>query len=347
MSKPKKRKLKKGYRILRGLYRFVLAVSMVIVALYIAVEMAFQAPEIAKAGETKQETQGEDLQGPAIPSTDNGKSRRDHVYTFLLAATDDGNGNADTIMVMTYDVPNKKIGVISIPRDTLTEEHPKINAAMGRGVDHLRTVVADLLGIPIDYYITVDLEGFVQIVDKVGGVDFYVPCNMNYDDTTPGKELRIHYTEGMQHLTGQQAMEVVRFRHNNDYTGYNDTGRAKTQRDLITTVAKKLVSWNNLTKVDSFVKIFYTYVETNLDVGDMGYFAKNAISLNMDSGIVSETLPTNYEGNLRTRNNSWVYQLDPEKTLNIVNTMLNPYEQPLTLEDMNIVQAKPSNLPAS
>lgn len=339
MSRPKKRKLKKGYRILRGLYRFVLAVSMVIVTVYVAMTMAFKAPDVASAGEV-------DANGNKTDKVvdSNGKTRRDKNYTFLLAATDDGNGNADTIMVMNYDVPNQKIGVISIPRDTVTERYSKINAAMGAGVENLKDVVSDLLGIDIQFHIAVDLEGFVKIVDQVGGVDFYVPCDMNYDDTTPGKELRIHYEEGMHFLDGQGAMEVVRFRHNNDNTGYTDIGRAQTQRDLMVAVAKKVLAWGNITKIDEFVDIFYTYVDTDLTVGNLGYFATQAITMNVDTGVTSATLPTNYEGNLR---NAWLYQLDPEKTLAIVNEMLNPYEVPLTLEDMNIIQLAPGNIPQS
>ena len=67
---------------------------------------------------------------------------------------------------------------------------------------------------------------------------------MNYDD--PYQDLYIHYEEGMQHLSGQQALEVCRFRHNNDNTGYNDTGRMETQRGVLTAIAKKMLSWASI-----------------------------------------------------------------------------------------------------
>ncbi len=78
----------------------------------------------------------------------------------------------------------------------------------------LKEEIEQTFGIPIDYYIYVDLKGFVALVDELEGVDVYIPEEMNYDD--PYQDLHIHYTKGQHHLNGQQAMEVVRFRHNND-----------------------------------------------------------------------------------------------------------------------------------
>ena len=129
---------------------------------------------------------------------------------------------ANTIMVAAYDTAEQKVGVVSIPRDTLVDRSfPKINAVYGSGgIEALKETVSDLIGIPIDHYMTVNIRAFKALVDAVGGIDFYVPCDMDYDDSTPGQELYIHYKEGMQHLNGQQALEVVRFRHNNDGSGY-------------------------------------------------------------------------------------------------------------------------------
>lgn len=167
--------------------------------------------------------------------------RKDGFYTFLLAATDEGGGNTDTIMVVGYDTANQEMGVVSIPRDTLVDRKiPKINSVYASdGIDGLKDVVSDLIGIPIDHYVTVNLNGFQRLVNAVGGVDFYVPCDMNYDDPTADPPLSIHYSEGMTHLDGQEAMEVVRFRHNNDGSGYTDVGRSQTQQKLLIAVGKK------------------------------------------------------------------------------------------------------------
>ena len=67
--------------------------------------------------------------------------------------------------------------------------------------------ISQMLGIPIDGYIKVNIKGFITLVDYLGGIDFYVPCNMDYDD--PFQNLSIHYKEGQRKLSGQQAMEVA------------------------------------------------------------------------------------------------------------------------------------------
>ena len=120
-------------------------------------------------------------------------------------------------------------------------------------------------------------------MDELEGVDVYIPEEMNYDD--PYQDLHIHYTKGQHHLNGQQAMEVVRFRHNNDGSGYTDVGRAEMQRQVLVALAKKVVSWNSLTKVQEFVEIFQEYVKTDLSTTDMLYFASQAVGVDLDTGI--------------------------------------------------------------
>ena len=117
---------------------------------------------------------------------------------------------------------------------------------------------------------------------------------MNYDD--PYQDLHIHYTKGQHHLNGQQAMEVVRFRHNNDGSGYTDVGRAEMQRQVLVALAKKVVSWNSLTKVQEFVEIFQEYVKTDLSTTDMLYFASQAVGVDLDTGITQGTLEGRGEG---------------------------------------------------
>lgn len=84
----------------------------------------------------------------------------------------------------------------------------------------------------MDYTVCVNLQGFTALVDAIGGVDFEVPINMDYDDPIQG--LSIHFKKGMQHLSGADALRVVRFRHNNDGTGYGseDLGGCRPSRSF-------------------------------------------------------------------------------------------------------------------
>lgn len=94
-----------------------------------------------------------------------------------------------------------------------------------------------MLGIPIDYYICVDVDGFVQVVDAVDGIDFDVPIHMAYDD--PLQDLHIHFEPGMQHINGKEALAICRLRKNSDGTmAYpdSDIGRTRTQQQLLAAI---------------------------------------------------------------------------------------------------------------
>lgn len=106
--------------------------------------------------------------------------------------------------------------------------------------------MSEQLGIPVDYTVSVNLKGFTALVDAIGGVDFDVPINMDYDD--PIQNLSIHFKKGVQHLSGADALRVVRFRHNNDGSGYGseDLGRMATQQKFLKAVAKKMLSAGNI-----------------------------------------------------------------------------------------------------
>ena len=106
--------------------------------------------------------------------------------------------------------------MVSVPRDTLLESG-KINAAYHKGPENLRDTVSDLLGVPIDYYVAVDVDGFVALVDELGGIEFDVPVRMSFDD--PTQDLHIHYQPGLQHLTGEDVLKVARCRNNSDGPG--------------------------------------------------------------------------------------------------------------------------------
>ena len=330
----KKRKLKKPYRILRGIYMVIVVIAALIVLGYAVYKIAIPEPEMSPdpAGSSSA------VQASTPGMEDGAHQRKEQTYTFLLAVPDQESGNADGIMVVTYDVPNQKVGLLSIPRDTLVmKKNPKINSSMKAGIDNLEEVVSDLVGFPIDYYITLDLDAFIEIVDAVGGVDFDVPVEMYYDD--PAQDLHIHYKPGMQHLNGQQAMEVCRFRHNADGTGYplGDVQRAETAQKMMLTIAKKVMSVDSLVNINEFVGIVERNIETDLKGTDIAWFAAKALGLNLSTGVSSDTLPG--DGNVTYRGTSYCYELYPEDSLELINKLVNPYTSTLTLEDVNIFQA--------
>ncbi len=279
-------------------------------------------PAMASLGEASEASGAEAARG-----------RKKRCYTFLLVGMDKVGSNTDSLIIVRYDVDNQDVSMASIPRDTgvnVKRRLKKINAAYANGgMEQLIDEVERTFGIPMDFYIKVKVNGFVALVDELGGIDFDVPCNMNYDD--PAQDLHIHYNAGRQHLSGQQALEVCRFRHNNDNSGYTDTGRMETQRGVLTAIAKKLLSWSSLTKLKSFIDIATEHVDTNLSASDMAWFAQKALSFDMnEEKLHTMMLPAEWH-------NPYMY-LDPDETLKMVNDYLNPYVEARTADQLDILK---------
>ena len=162
---------------------------------------------------------------------------------------------------------------------------------------------------------------------------------MNYDD--PYQNLHIHFKKGPQHLDGQAAMEAVRYRHDNKTTvnsNYSDLDRTKLQQQVLTGLADKVISWGSITKVQSFLNIFNTYVKTDMGLKDMLYFATQGMKLNTSSGVSSATLEG--RGDAYYRASAWCMELNQESTVKLVNELVNPYTRDLTLKDMNLPRAE-------
>ncbi|MBQ1742313.1 MAG: LCP family protein [Oscillospiraceae bacterium] len=288
-----------------------------------------QAPPAVEDAAAQQAPEQDDQ---AVPTT-NGRARKQYCYTILLSGLDNDNGGSDTNILMRFDAVHKSINLVSLPRDTLlnhTWRSNKLNFAYASGgTELLRKEISNLLGIPVDFHVTVDLKGFISLVDQIGGVDFDVPVNMDYDD--PYQDLHIHYAKGMRHLNGQQAMEVVRWRKNNDGTGYAtaDIGRIGTQQAFLTQVARQLLSVKN---VPAMAEVFLKYVKTDLKLGNLVWLGNEALDIGME-GVSFYTLPGDGSGWYKGES---VYALDPEATLALVNEALNPYVDPISMEDMDI-----------
>ena len=309
-------------------------------AVFATVKYVFRAPEldtdkpvVTPDGTASADVDRTDTDEPDAP----GRTRRKYCYNILVSGLDDDNGGSDTNILVRFDVPNKLIDLVSLPRDTLLHNdyrNNKLNFAYAKGgTELLMEQIENLLGVPVDFYVTVNLKGFIALVDQIDGVDFDIPINMDYDD--PYQGLHIHFTKGPRHLNGQEAMEVVRFRHNNDGTGYGteDIGRIGTQQAFLKAVAKQLLQIGNVKNIPALVDIFCTYVKTDLTTGNLVWLGNEALNIGTEN-IHFATLPGDGSGYY---NKQSVYVLDAQATCDLVNEALNPYNEALTLEDMDIL----------
>lgn len=320
----------------RSPWRLTLLLLFILIGLCCAVfRVYFRAPEQKTAGDDPVMVQK--ASGPSSPSEDlsdeeaealrSHYERKPYFYTILVSGVDDGNGGSDTNILVAVDTVNDYVYGVSIPRDTkaaIRGKNHKINYAYNAGgMELLADTVSDQLGIPVDYTVLVNLKAFQALVDTIGGVDFYIPIDMDYED--PYQDLSIHFSKGMRHLNGEEALKVVRFRE-----GYasQDIGRMRTQQDFLKAIAKKMLTPASLTKLDNFCKIFIQYVKTDLTVGNLVWLGGEVIGMGSES-IEFATLPGDWKS-------PYIY-LNQAEVLAMVNEHLNPYVEDRTAQDLNIL----------
>ena len=299
---------------------------------YAVVRVYFRAPD-QKAGDSVMIQRvntpaiSEDLSDEEAEALRSHYERKPQFWTILVSGADDGNGGTDTNILVALDVENGKVFGASIARDTkssINGKNRKINFAYNAGgMELLADTVSDQLGIPVDYTVLVNLKAFQALVDAIGGVDFYIPIDMDYDD--PYQDLSIHFSKGMRHLNGAEALKVVRCRE-----GYasQDIGRMQTQQDFLKAVAKQLMTPASITKLDDYCKIFVDYVKTDLTVGNLVWMGGQVAAMGAES-IEFATLPGDWKS-------PYIY-LNQEEVLAMVNEHLNPYVEDRTAEDLNIL----------
>lgn len=325
-------------RLLKAFYILLMVLSALIVVTYCLWTYAIQPPTIEEPpAETAPAETGpaETAQGETAPiETGPVRERREQVYTCLIFGMDDGNGNTDTIMVATFDVPNQKIGLMSIPRDTVVRQDRsaawnKINAAYADGgVEQLDQELEELLGFPIDYYVKIKLSAFEKLVESVGGVWFDVPVDMDYDD--PYQDLHIHISKGYQLLNGEQAMQVVRYRQSNSNDSYGDTGRASTQQAFMKAMLSQVLAGADLGSIPTLADVLFNYVETNASLNDIIFFGKSLLGVDLDTALSTATLPADWHSPYM-----WVRS---DEALELINQLLNPYNMEITADMVEFFQ---------
>ncbi len=265
------------------------------------------------------------------------KETVENLETLRILVMGESTGMSDTIIACSYNPKTQNVSMLSIPRDTYVTNgnykysaYNKINSLYSGGKTPEKTVQAvnEITGLDINYYILVDTEALVKLVNLIGGVYFDVPTDMNYDDD--GQDLHIHLTKGYQNLTGEQVEQVVRFRHNNDGTSYppeygdEDYGRMKTQRNIIMEIAKQTIKLKNITEIKNILNIMKEEVKTNVNFNSIIDYVPYAVNIDMNT-IKTCQLPGISENR---KGYGWFFYYDEEKTKKLVDELFNENSQP-------------------
>ncbi len=301
--------------------------------------------------------------GEGIRPVASGERKSESFYTVLILGRDTGGGgNTDTMLLASYDVTNQKATVMSIPRDTMVNvdwDVKKINSVYvvnGEGDEGIRAVykeVAQLVGFEPDYQVVVEWEAVGAIVDAIGGVYFDVPYNMDYHD--PYQDLVIEQEAGYRLLTGDDAMQVIRWRKNDPWSphgysgGVGDSGRMAIQQDFIKAVIAQMMQPANIKNIGAISKVFEENVTTDLSFQNILWFGVQAFSGGLKLSDV-EFLTMPWRGaNVFSRTYSkqlgravYLAYVTPvaKELLQIVNEKLSPFRKEFTLKDLDIMSVR-------
>lgn len=271
--------------------------------------------------------------------------RNEQKYTFIMFCNDDVGGNTDVIMVTTFDANDYTMNVVSIPRDTMSNvswSSKKANAIRANWRIHFRgqenakekamqaTIesFSDILGFEVDYWFNVDMKAFVTLVDAVGGVDYYIPSNMEYHDNE--QNLHISYKQGMKTgITGKQALEILRFRR---YAS-GDIARISNQQGFLKAAAEQILAKRNSINIIDLANIVINCVDTNLPLNHLIWFGKEFLKMESDD-INFVTMPGNYSDSVGGVSYVSIYV---NQWLEMVNELLNPFSKEITAQDVSIL----------
>lgn len=273
-----------------------------------------------------------------VPDTING----------LLIGFDRTHGLTDVIMVGHIDPENNEVQVISIPRDLeiyFTEEafkeikannpknrilHEKINniySLIGwdeTALKDIRSIVEVITGLEMDYMMTLDIDGFKEVVDAVGGVEFYVPQDMYYHD--PAQDLLIDLDEGLQILDGDKAEQLVRYR-----KGYarGDLQRIEVQQEFVSALVNEVIHKSDFNEIQSLLTTGYNMIDTDFGLVVMLDYAEFFFNLELEHILA--------EGNMMTIpswgekvDGRWYQYFDLEASRAAVNALINKTDEEVT-----------------
>lgn len=294
----------------------LLAVSLLICATAYGVYITKQA-EYAANG-SLEVLEGRDFSSrreeKVEPITDN--------VSILFVGVDDsedrGQGSeksrSDALILATLNNTTKTIKMLSIPRDSyvyipqvgykdkITHAH-----AFGGTLATIETVEG-LFDIPIDYYVRMNFNAFIEVVDALGGIEAEVPYALHELDEFDRRTIDLQ--PGLQHLNGSQALALARTRKQD-----SDIERGKRQQEILTAIMKQVASVGSITKYDDVIQAIGNNMKTNMTFKEMKSFL-SYLSKGMPR-IDSLTL----DGSSDMSTGVYYYQLDEDSFEEVKNIL--------------------------
>ncbi|QUH30133.1 LCP family protein [Vallitalea guaymasensis] len=259
----------------------------------------------------------------------------------LLIGFDKSNGLSDVVMVAHLDTDTNQVKLISLPRDLFIDfredgfdkikkennirvkycKLTEVYSNAGWDDDALlviKDVVEEVTQLDIDYTAAVTIEGFKNIVDAVGGVEFYVPEKMDYEDEA--QDLYIHLKEGLQVLDGDKAEQLVRNRH---YKGVPpDLKRIQMQQDFLIAMSNKILGIRDFDQIKELASTVYGHLKTDFGLITANEYVSYIFNLDLKEILLPEnriTIPSDGE----KINGIWYQTYKKDVVLESIDTLMN------------------------
>ncbi len=297
----KKRKFRKG-----ALFVLLLVLLVFITLASYATYLYIKADSVISESYKSDGRDKSDLRGTQVDP-------RDDNVSILIIGVDSSDSRenqksarSDTLMVATLNIKDKSVKLLSIPRDSYVyipkvDYKTKINHAHAFGGARATIdTVEELLDIPIDYYVKVNFEAFIEVVDAVDGIKVDVPFDF-YEQDSKDKARAIHLRKGLQKLDGEEALALARTRKID-----NDIERGKRQQQVVKAVMSKAVSMNSILKVDNIMEAVGKNMTTNMTFTEM----KSFISYGTKGNLVID--PITLEGEDYQPGDTYYWKIDDD-----------------------------------
>ncbi len=238
---------------------------------------------------------------------------KDNVSVLFMGVDDSSvrdnekGSRTDALMLATFNDDKKTVKLLSIPRDSYVyipgkENYSKITHAHAYGgVKYTIDTVEELLDIPVDYYVKMNFNAFVDVVDALGGIDVEVPYTFTEQDSSD-KQGAITLEEGLQTLNGEEALALARTRKKD-----SDIERGKRQQQILTAIIDKAASAGSITKYANVIEGIGKNMKTNMTFKEMKSFTSYVLGA---ANLQIESI--NLEGQDSYIGGTYYYQLDEQ-----------------------------------
>ncbi|MFC4025038.1 LCP family protein [Oceanobacillus longus] len=249
---------------------------------------------------------------------------------------DSENSRSDALILATFNKNKGSVKLLSIPRDSFVFIPPlnystKINHAHAHGGPRATIeTIENFLHVPVDYYVRMNFNAFVEVVDALDGIWFDVPYEMEESDSNDKRDA-IHLNPGYQLLDGEGALALARTRKYD-----SDVERGKRQQEILKEIANKATSASSLFKLEDVLTAVGSNMRTNLTLAEIRGF----LSYGLNEKVQIENINLDGNGGYM-ENGGWYYQVEEESRIQIQNELRNHLEVEL-LEESNNVADDPS-----